>query len=108
MQIDVGGSRVHDLQSLGQCVWLDGIYRGMLNPTHRRLFGGSQFSHLISSDGICGVDFKLTHRAAAYSEDSVYREPVAKLLAAGATAGQICKRLGIEDIRRTADQLRRV
>ena len=108
MQIDVGGSRVHDLQSLGQRVWLDGIYRGMLNPTHRRLFGGSQFSHLISSDGICGVGFKLADRAAAYSEDSVYREAVAKLLTAGATAGPICERLGIEDIGRTADQLRRV
>jgi len=64
-------------------------------------------AHLIR-DGISGIDTHAVGLATAYAEDRVYRELVTELHGAGATPYQIYERLGIEQLRRTADQLRRV
>jgi hypothetical protein len=47
VRIEVGGSRLYDLQRLGQSVWLD--------CSHPRTLAGSQLARLIK-DGISGVD----------------------------------------------------
>lgn len=99
MRIDVGGSRLYDLQRVGQSVWLD--------CDHPRTLIGSPLAHLIG-DGIAGINTNAVGLATAYAEDMAYRELIAKLRAAGAAAYQIYERLSIEELRRAADQLRRV
>jgi transaldolase len=99
MQIELSGSRLHDLRTLGQSVWLD-----CCNPC---TLVGPQFAHLIR-DGIAGIDANPAGLATVYSEDATYREAVLKLREAGAAAPQIYERLRIEDLRRAADRLRRV
>jgi hypothetical protein len=80
MHVEVGGSRLHDLQGLGQSTWLDCI-------NHRTLVG-SPLARLIR-DGISGVDTNAVGLATAYAEDMAYRELVTQLRAAGADAYQI-------------------
>jgi transaldolase len=46
MGMGLGGSRLIDLQSLGQSVWLDGFHRGLLDR--------SQLGNLVDRDGISG------------------------------------------------------
>jgi transaldolase len=99
MVIDVGGNRLYDLQRLGQSVWLD--------CNHPRTLVGSPLAHLIV-DGISGLDTNAVGLATAYAEDNVYRELVTELRVAGAAASQIYERLSIGELRRAADQLRRV
>jgi transaldolase len=99
MRIEVGASRLYDLQGFGQSVWLD--------CNHPRSLASPGFPHLIR-DGIAGVDSNLVGLAAAYAEDSTYRESIAGLSAAGATPRQIYEHLSIEDLRHAADCLRRV
>lgn len=99
MHIDVGASRIYDLQGFGQSVWLD--------CTHPRGLASPAFSHLVR-DGISGVDPDPVGLATAYAEDLSYRESVAGLSAAGATTRQIYEHLSIADLRRAADGLRRV
>ncbi len=99
MRIEVGGSRLHDLQRLGQSTWLDCINDGTLV--------GSPLAHLIR-DGISGIDTHAVGLATAYAEDMAYRELVTQLRAAGAAAYQIYEHLSLEELRRAADQLQRV
>jgi transaldolase len=99
MRIDLSGSRLHDLQTFRQSAWLECM--------HPRTLAGSQLAHLVR-DGISGVDANLVGLAGAYAEDGAYREVVAELRAAGATAQQIYERMSMEDLRRAADRLRRV
>ena len=99
MHIDVGASRIHDLQGFGQSVWLD--------CNHPRGLASAAFSHFVR-DGISGVDANPVGLAMAYAEDVNYRESVAWLCAAGATTRQIYEHLSIADLRRAADGLRRV
>lgn len=100
MFIEAGGNPLHILQSLGQSVWLEGIHRGIVM--------GPQLSHLINRDRIAGVDSNPIRLAAAYTGDSAYRESIAELRAAGVAGRQIYERLGVDDVRRIADRLRRV
>jgi transaldolase len=99
MRIEVGGCRLYDLQRVGQSVWLD--------CDHPRTLIGSPLAHLIG-DGIAGINTNAAGLATSYAEDIGYRELVPKLRAAGAAVNQIYERLSIEELRRAADQLRRV
>jgi transaldolase len=99
MNLELGGSRLYDLQRFGQSTWLECM--------HPRALVGSQCAHLVR-DGISGIDANSARLAAAYAEDLAYRETVSELRAAGATAQQIYERLSTEDLRRAADRLRRV
>jgi transaldolase len=91
-------SRLRDLQNLGQSVWLDEIYRGMLH--------GSQFKKWIN-DGVVGVTSNPAIFAKAFAEDENYREAIAELRKRAANGKQIYEQLSAEDIANAADQLRR-
>jgi transaldolase len=100
MHLVMGGSRLDDLKKFGQSAWLDCI--------HHRTRVGSPLAHLIR-DGISGIDTNAAGIASAYANGWLaYRDLVAELRAAGAAPYQICERLSIEELRRAADQLRRV
>jgi transaldolase len=99
MGIDVGGNRLYDLQRVGQSVWLD--------CSHPCAFAPSQLARLIRG-GISGVDSKPVGAGTTDAEHGACRELVAELSAVGAAASQIDERLRIEELRRAADQLRRL
>lgn len=95
----IGGSRLFDLQTLGQSVWLE--------CNHPRMLARSKMAALIRA-GISGIDTNQDGLAAAFADDAAYREPIAKLRTAGATMRHIYEQLHIEDARHAADSLRRV
>jgi transaldolase len=95
----IGGSRLFDLQTLGQRVWLE--------CNHPRMLAHSRLAHLIRA-GISGIDSNPDSQAAAFADDAAYREPIAELRAAGATMRHMYEQLRIEDARHMADCLRRV
>ncbi len=99
MNIELGGSRLHDLQRFGQSIWLECL--------HPHSLARSAVAHSIK-DGISGIDANAAALATAYAEESSYRATIAEQRAAGATAQQIYERISIEDLRRAADHLRRV
>lgn len=97
--MNIGGSRLLDLQMLGQSVWLE--------CSHPRTLASSTLTHLIRA-GISGIDTNPSSLAAAYADDVAYHAPAMKLRAAGATMQEIVERLRIEDALHLADRLRRV
>jgi transaldolase len=96
--MNIGGSRLLDLQMLGQSVWLE--------CNHPRTLARSTLTHLIRA-GISGIDTNPSSLAAAYADDAAYHEPAGRLRAAGATMREIIERLRAEDALRLADRLRR-
>lgn len=99
MRIELGSTRLNDLHSLGQSVWLDcRLPRTLL---------GSHLSGFVRA-GISGLDTHHTDLGRAYLEDETYRRPMTGLRATDATPQQIYERLSTEDFRRAADCLGRV
>lgn len=99
MRIELGSTRLHDLHSLGQSVWLD--------CRHPRMLLGSHLTGLIRA-GIAGLDTHTQDLARAYVQDEMYRKPIAALQGIGATPQQIYERLSAEDFQRAADCLGRI
>ena len=99
MRIELGSTRLNDLHSLGQSVWLDcRLPRTLL---------GSHLTGFVRA-GISGLDTHHTDLGRAYLEDETYRRPMTALRATDATPQQIYERLSTEDFRRAADCLGRV
>ncbi len=99
MAHQMAGNRLHNLQMLGQSVWIDELQRGLLE---RR-----ELAALIADDGVSGVTSNPTIFARAFATDVRYRDDIAKLRAAGRDARGIYHELSEADIRMAADQLRR-
>ena len=93
MRIELGSTRLNDLHSLGQSVWLDcRLPRTLL---------GSHLTGFVRA-GISGLDTHHTDLGRAYLEDETYRRPMTALRATDATPQQIYERLSTEDFRRAA------
>lgn len=99
MRLEFGSSRLLDLHSLGQSVWLD--------CRHPRTLLGSHLTGFVRA-GISGLDTYQIGLDRAYLEDETYRKPMSALRATGATPQRIYERLSVEDFRRAADCLGRV
>ncbi|HLZ96739.1 MAG TPA: transaldolase family protein [Steroidobacteraceae bacterium] len=99
MRIEVGGTRLQDLQRFGQSVWLD-----CHDP---EAMAGSRLARLIRS-GISGVVCTAVDLAGAESLDGASREARARLRATEPDARHMHEHSTVDDWRRVADQLRRV
>lgn len=88
------------LREVGQSVWLDFIERGLLRS------GGLR--RLVEDDGVSGMTSNPTIFEKAISGGAEYDAPIAALVAAGKSAGEIYEALVVEDIRTAADVLRPV
>ncbi|HEX5689377.1 MAG TPA: transaldolase, partial [Roseiflexaceae bacterium] len=92
-------SRLLDVQSLGQSIWLDELRRGLL---------GKELARLIADDGVAGITSNPSIFAKAFAEDPSYAPHIAALRRSGLDGQHIYERLCFEDVRAAAQQLRRV
>ncbi|MCU7959466.1 MAG: transaldolase [gamma proteobacterium symbiont of Bathyaustriella thionipta] len=93
-------SRVKNIQTQGQSIWLDDIHRAMLNNGH--------FQKLMDEDGIRGVTSNPAILEKAISEHDDYADDIKSLQEEGKTALEIYERLVLQDLRQAADMLRPV
>jgi transaldolase/glucose-6-phosphate isomerase len=95
-------NRLHQIEALGQSVWLDYIRRGLIVS--------GELDRMVAVDGLTGVTANPTifEKAIAGSHD--YDESLQRMFdtAPGLGAQEVYEALAIEDIRRTADVLRPV
>lgn len=90
-------SRLHDLQALGQSIWLDNIRRALLTS--------GELAELLEA-GVTGVTSNPTIFEKAIAGSVDYDAAIAPLAARGLSASAIAELLAVEDIQRAADLLR--
>ncbi len=93
-------NQLHDLQQLGQSIWLDYIRRNMLGS-------GGDLQRLIA-EGLRGMTANPTIFQQAIAAGDDYDETIARLLGQGAEPLQIYEGLAAEDIRVACDLFRSV
>lgn len=91
---------LHELEALGQSVWLDDINR-------EYLYSGL-FARLINEDGLGGATGNPTIFEHAIDSGHAYDAQMRPLLAQGLPAQQIYEQLAIRDVQQVADLLRPV
>ena len=87
-----------DLQSLGQSIWIDFIWRRMLSS--------GELKRLIEEDGVSGVTSNPSIFEKAITKSDDYDETIHNLTLQGKTPEQTYQWLTVEDIRLVADLLR--
>jgi transaldolase len=89
---------LHELESLGQSIWIDFISRGMI--------GSGQLRRLIEEDGVSGVTSNpsIFEKAIAGSHD--YDRDIEELALRGRGAEEIYEALTVRDVQMAADLLR--
>ena len=91
---------LHELEALGQSVWLDDINRENLRS--------GLFARLIDEDGLTGATGNPTIFEHAIDSGHAYDEQMRQLLAQDLPAQQIYEQLAIRDVQQVADLLRPV
>jgi transaldolase len=89
------------LNDLGQCVWLDNLYRDLITS--------GSLMHMMNDDGITGITSNPTIFQKAISGSAAYDESIKTMLKKGITdAKELFLSLAIEDVSRAADILHSV
>ncbi len=89
--------KLHELNKLGQSIWLDYIDRGLIRS------GG--LKKLVEEEGVMGLTSNPTIFQKAISQGKDYEEDIIKLAKQGKTARDIYEYLTVSDIQETADIL---
>jgi transaldolase len=89
---------LHELEALGQSVWLDDIDRGQQRS--------GLFQQLINEDGITGATGNPTIFEHSISNDTTYDEQMQQLIAEGKSSQEIYEALAMTDVKTVADLLR--
>ncbi len=95
-------NRLHQLEQLGQSLWLDYI--------HRKLLLSGELQRLVVEDGVSGLTSNPTIFQKAMAEGTNYDDSIRAILAADPTisAATLFEKLEIEDIQTAADIMRPV
>jgi len=89
------------LNDLGQCVWLDNLYRDLITS--------GSLMHMMNDDGITGITSNPTIFQKAISGSAAYDESMKMMLRKGITdAKELFLGLAMEDVSRAADILHSV
>jgi transaldolase/glucose-6-phosphate isomerase len=93
-------SRLKDLETLGQSIWLDYLTRGMIE--------NGELATLIEADGIRGMTSNPAIFEKAIGGGEEYDDDIKRYVDEGEDVGQIFRHLAVHDIRLAADALRPV
>jgi transaldolase len=96
----MGESRLHQLSSLGQSVWIDFL--------SRRLIKGGGLERLMREDAVVGVTSNPTIFQKAISEGDAYDEQLREVLADEDDPKEVFLKLAVKDVQDACDLLRSV
>jgi transaldolase len=89
------------LNEVGQCVWLDNLYRDLITS--------GSLTHMMNEDGITGITSNPTIFQKAISGSAAYDESIKMMLGKGITdAKELFLGLAMEDVSRAAEVLQSV